>query len=61
MTIRHWRDLILFYEDFYGDDGAGIGASHQMGWTVLVAELIQQFGFKSLSELAECGEDVTVY
>jgi len=40
----HWRDLILFYEYFHGDDGAGIGASHQTGWTGLVAKLIQQSG-----------------
>ena len=38
----HFRDLILFYEYFHGDDGAGIGASHQTGWTGLVAKLIQQ-------------------
>jgi Mannosylglycerate hydrolase MGH1-like glycoside hydrolase domain len=36
----HWRDLILFYEYFHGDNGAGIGASHQTGWTGLVARLI---------------------
>jgi hypothetical protein len=40
----HWRDLVLFYEYFHGDDGAGIGASHQTGWTGLVAKLIQQSG-----------------
>ncbi len=40
----HWRDLILFYEYFHGDIGAGIGASHQTGWTGLVAKLIQQSG-----------------
>jgi hypothetical protein len=39
----HWQDLILFYEYFHGDNGAGIGASHQTGWTGLVAKLIQQF------------------
>jgi hypothetical protein len=39
----HWRDLILFYEYFHGDNGAGIGASHQTGWTGLAAKLIQQF------------------
>jgi hypothetical protein len=38
----HWRDLILFYEYFHGDNGRGIGASHQTGWTGLVAKLIQQ-------------------
>jgi hypothetical protein len=37
----HWRDLVLFYEYFHGDNGAGIGASHQTGWTGLVARIIQ--------------------
>ena len=36
----HWRDYLLFYEYFQGDDGAGIGASHQTGWTGLVARLV---------------------
>jgi hypothetical protein len=40
----HWKDLILFHEYFHGDNGAGIGASHQTGWTGLVAKLIQQSG-----------------
>lgn len=40
----HWRDYMLFYEYFHGDNGAGIGASHQTGWTGLVAKLIQQQG-----------------
>ena len=40
----HWRDLILFNEYFHGDNGAGLGASHQTGWTGLVAKLIQQSG-----------------
>ena len=40
----HWRDLILFHEYFHGDNGAGIGASHQTGWTGLVAKLLQQCG-----------------
>lgn len=40
----HWKDLILFYEYFHGDNGAGIGASHQTGWTGLVAKLIEQSG-----------------
>ena len=40
----HWRDLVLFYEYFNGDNGTGIGASHQTGWTGLVAKLIQQSG-----------------
>ncbi|NTU80100.1 MAG: glucosidase [Chloroflexales bacterium] len=40
----HWRDHILFYEYFHGDNGAGLGASHQTGWTGVVARLIQLFG-----------------
>ncbi len=40
----HWRNNILFYEYFHGDNGAGIGANHQTGWTGLVAKLIQQSG-----------------
>jgi hypothetical protein len=39
----HWRDYLLFYEHFHGDNGAGIGASHQTGWTSLVANLIDEF------------------
>ena len=40
----NWRDHILFYEYFHGDHGAGVGASHQTGWTALVAPLMQIFG-----------------
>jgi hypothetical protein len=40
----HWRDCLLFYEYFHGDNGAGLGASHQTGWTALVAKLLQQSG-----------------
>jgi hypothetical protein len=40
----HWRDYILFYEYFNGDNGAGLGASHQTGWTGIVAKLIEVFG-----------------
>jgi hypothetical protein len=40
----HWKDLVLFNEYFHGDNGAGIGASHQTGWTGLVAKLIEQSG-----------------
>jgi hypothetical protein len=43
-TDPHWRDLILFNEYFHGDNGAGIGAGHQTGWTGLVAKLLQQSG-----------------
>src|SRR5579884_1238102 len=40
----NWRDLLLFYEYFHGDTGAGLGASHQTGWTGVVAKLLQQSG-----------------
>jgi hypothetical protein len=40
----HWKDLVLFYEYFHGDDGSGVGASHQTGWSGLVAKLLQQNG-----------------
>jgi hypothetical protein len=39
----HWRDLILFYEYFHGDNGAGLGASHQTGWTGVIARLMDLF------------------
>jgi Glycosyl hydrolase family 63 C-terminal domain len=42
-SYPHWRDHILFNEYFHGDNGAGIGASHQTGWTALVAKLIQDY------------------
>ncbi|NNE69779.1 MAG: glucosidase [Rhodothermales bacterium] len=48
-TDEHWRDHLLFYEYFHGDNGAGVGASHQTGWTALVAKLIQQSGGGSRS------------
>jgi len=40
----HWQDLVLFYEYFHGDNGSGVGASHQTGWTGLVAKMMQQSG-----------------
>jgi hypothetical protein len=45
---RYWRDLIFFHEYFHGDTGAGLGASHQTGWTGLVAKLLQQSGTHAL-------------
>jgi hypothetical protein len=38
----HWRDYLLFHEYFHGDTGAGVGASHQTGWTGVVAALLEQ-------------------
>jgi hypothetical protein len=49
----HWRDLILFYEYFHGDNGAGLGASHQTGWTGLVAPLMDLFGRISAKDALE--------
>jgi hypothetical protein len=54
-TDPHWRDHILFYEYFHGDNGAGLGASHQTGWTGVVAKLIQLFGLLDPEKLLEAG------
>jgi hypothetical protein len=43
-TDPHWRNLVLFHEYFHGDSGAGVGASHQTGWTGIVTKLMQQSG-----------------
>jgi hypothetical protein len=45
-TDPHWRDYILFHEYFHGDNGAGVGASHQTGWTALVAKMIDELARK---------------
>jgi hypothetical protein len=52
----HWRDHLLFYEYFHGDNGAGLGASHQTGWTGLVAALIQLFGSVDAKSILERGK-----
>jgi hypothetical protein len=52
----HWRDHILFYEYFHGDNGAGLGASHQTGWTGLVAKMIQLFGLIDAEKVLEAGK-----
>jgi hypothetical protein len=51
-----WRDHLLFYEYFHGDNGAGLGASHQTGWTGLVAKLIELFGSLDAERLLEAGK-----
>ena len=55
-TDPHWRDYILFYEYFHGDNGAGLGASHQTGWTGVVAKLIQLYGSIDAEKLLEMGK-----
>jgi hypothetical protein len=52
----HWRDLILFYEYFHGDNGAGLGASHQTGWTGLVARAMHLFATSSAEEFLALGK-----
>jgi len=51
----YWRDYILFYEYFHADNGAGLGASHQTGWTGLIARLIQVYGVVDAKRLLEAG------
>jgi hypothetical protein len=51
----HWRDHLLFYEYFHGDNGAGLGASHQTGWTGLVAKTIQLYGLIDAQQFLEQG------
>jgi hypothetical protein len=51
-----WRDHILFYEYFHGDNGAGLGASHQTGWTGLVAKIIQLYGILDPKRALEVGK-----
>jgi hypothetical protein len=52
----HWRDLILFYEYFHGDNGAGIGASHQTGWTGVIARAMHLFATTSAERALELGK-----
>jgi hypothetical protein len=54
-TDPHWRDHLLFYEYFHGDNGAGLGASHQTGWTGLVGKLIQLYGYLDPKKMLEAG------
>ena len=56
----HWRDLVLFYEYFDGETGAGIGASHQTGWTGCVARIIQSRGLLTRKALLAPGAEQAV-
>ena len=58
-TDPYWRDNILFYEYIHGDIGAGIGASHQTGWTGAVAKLIELFGLVEPKKLLDAGKAVS--
>jgi hypothetical protein len=55
-TDPQWKDYILFHEYFHGDNGAGLGASHQTGWTGVVAKLIELFGRLDGQQLLEAGK-----
>jgi len=55
-TDPHWRDHLLFYEYFHGDNGAGLGANHQTGWTGLVAKFIQLYGLLDSKEVLQAGK-----
>ena len=57
----HWRDHILFYEYFHGDNGAGLGASHQTGWTGLVAKSIQLYGLLDGKRFLEGGKKGSLF
>jgi hypothetical protein len=52
----HWRDYILFYEYFHGDNGAGLGASHQTGWTGAIARLLHLFATTTSQQVLELGQ-----
>jgi Glycosyl hydrolase family 63 C-terminal domain len=55
-TDPHWKDYILFYEYFHGDNGAGLGAAHQTGWTGVIAKLIELFGRLDAHQLLDAGK-----
>jgi len=56
----HWRDHILFYEYFHGDNGAGLGASHQTGWTGVIARALHLFATSTAEEFLEFGKAAAV-
>jgi hypothetical protein len=56
----HWRDLVLFYEYFHGDNGAGLGASHQTGWTGIVARALHLFATTMSDQVLQLGKMAAV-
>jgi hypothetical protein len=60
-TDPHWRDHVLFYEYFHGDNGAGIGASHQTGWTGCISRLIAMNGWLTKERLYTPGAEDNIY
>ena len=57
----HFKDYVLFHEYFHGDNGAGLGASHQTGWTGLVAKIIQLFGFLDAQSMLQGGKAAFIH
>jgi hypothetical protein len=55
-TDPHWQDYLQFYEYFHGDNGAGLGANHQTGWTGLVAKMIELYGRLDPQQLLKEGK-----
>jgi hypothetical protein len=55
-TDVHWRDYFLFYEYFHGDNGAGLGAAHQTGWTGIIARLMDVFARVSATQALDFGK-----
>ncbi len=56
----HWRDLLSFYEYFHGDNGAGLGASHQTGWTGVIARMMHLFATTTSQQVQELGKSAAV-
>jgi hypothetical protein len=56
----HWRDCLLFYEYFHGDNGAGLGASHQTGWTGVIARLMHLFATSTPEQFLELGKAAVI-
>jgi hypothetical protein len=52
----HWRDYLLFYEYFHGDNGAGLGANHQTGWTGIIARAMHLFATSTAEEFLQLGK-----
>ena len=57
----HWRDLIYFYEYFHADNGAGLGASHQTGWTGIIARIMHLFATNTDQQFVGLGRDGAIY
>ena len=57
----HWRDYLLFYEYFHGDNGAGLGASHQTGWTGVIARAMHVFATSTAEQVLELGKAAALH